>query len=122
MMSNYVVAPGPLGDPTWKCEHTPESILLVKKYIEENYHEDYTLSICDQLTGNTLEITNPVSEIFDEITNIINFISSTEHTFVDIIAANCLTDSYVICMEFTRGKIDTPSIYKYENGKLVNIK
>ncbi|MDE7234102.1 MAG: hypothetical protein K2N29_03475 [Ruminiclostridium sp.] len=120
-MSNYVVVPGPLGEPVWKCEHTPESILLVKKYIEENYHEDYTLCIVDQLTNETLEITNPICKIIDNITDIISFISSTEHTFVDWVGLNRLSDSYVVGMEFTRGEINIPSTCKYKNGKLISI-
>lgn len=39
----------------WICEYTPESIAFVEKFIKENCHEDYTLSIYDTITNGTLE-------------------------------------------------------------------
>lgn len=122
-MNNYTITKHPFtGELMWLCEYTPESVLLVEKFIKENYHENYTLSIFDSVTNRTLEIVNPVNEIIDEVTKIIDFVSNTEHTFVKFIGINSISNSYVVGVDFTRGRIPVPSFYRCENGKLVSIK
>lgn len=121
-MNEYTVTYHPVTrDLIWKCENTSKSLSLVYEFVNENYHEDYTISFYDIITGNTLEVANPVKEIINEITAIVGFISSTEHTFVQFVGINSYSKSYVVGMEFTCGRIDIPSFYRCENGKLINI-
>lgn len=93
------------GDLIRVMSYSPEDFNAIKEFISENYHEDYTVSIYDSLSGCTLEITNTVKDALNDIIDVVCYISSKEHTFVNWIGINSITKSYVISMDFTRGSI-----------------
>ena len=93
------------GDLIRVVSYSPEDFNAIKEFISENYHEDYTVSIYDSLSGCTLEITNTVKDALNDIIDVVCYISSKEHTFVNWIGINSITKSYVISMDFTRGSI-----------------
>ena len=102
-MEDYKVMKHPItGDIMWMLSYSEKDFKFVEKFINENYHEAYTLSFYDKLTRNTLEITNHIEEIKDKITEIVSEISAQEHTFVYFIGVNSFSDSYVIGVDFTR--------------------
>lgn len=54
--------------------------------------------------------------------NIAAYIYNLEHAYpMTFIGENPVTESYVIGMRCTRGRINIPSTWKAENGKLVNL-
>ncbi len=92
-----------------------ESFSEIKKYLESNKNLNYSLSIYDEIKQSTAEIMCS----FDEFISVIILVSTIEHDFPNWIGINELTDSYVIGMNFTRGTINTPAIYEYKSGKLI---
>ena len=91
-----------------------EGLAEIKKFLEENRHEGYTLSLYNILEECAAEIDCS----FDEIFQIICYAVDAEHDFPAWIGVNELSESYVVGLNFTRGRIQTPAVYKAENGKL----
>ncbi|MGN1036515.1 MAG: hypothetical protein ACI4PX_01950 [Ruminococcus sp.] len=121
-MEDYKISKNPItGDLMWLFTNSQNDSQLVRKFIKENYHGNYTISFFDALSKRTLEITNPTSEIVDAIEEIVCTVSNSEHTFVNFVGINSLSKSYVIGMEFTHGNFHLPCICKYEKGKLIKI-
>ena len=121
-MEDYKISKHPItGDLMWSLTYSPKDFKLVERFIKENYHKNYKISFFDAFSGRTLEITNPISKIVDEIEEMICTISCIEHTFVNFIGINRLSESYVISIDFSRGNFDLPCICKYENGKFIEI-
>ena len=67
-MSNYEITKHQItGDVLWKIEDTDLAITdgglrIVKEFIEKNNYNDYTLSIFDEMTGNTIEIDTDIKD------------------------------------------------------------
>lgn len=91
---------------------------IVKAFIEKHPHNEWTLSIYDMLSQSNIEIACAVSEI----PKIVSFIYKTEHAApISFIAENPLSESYVVGMSCTRGRLRIPGIYSAKDGKLVDL-
>lgn len=92
----------------------------LKSFLIENQRDDYTLSVYDMMTNQTVEVFCN----FDDIPDVVSIFASTEHDFPAWIGANPLSDSYVVGMNFTRGRLGDMSICKYdkETGSLVKLR
>ncbi len=107
------------GDTIWKINDIDLAIKdggssIVKDFIEENKYDDYTLSIYDEITKNTIEIDAKINEM----PIIVSMVYKVEHaTPMTFIGVNKLTKSYVAGMNLTKGNIEFGS-YRYINGKL----
>lgn len=107
------------GDILWKINDIDLAITdggssIVKDFIDENKYDDYTLSIYDEITKNTIEIDAKI----DEIPIIVSMIYKAEHASpMTFIGVNKLTKSYVVGMNLAKGHIELGS-YRYINGKL----
>lgn len=90
----------------------------VEEFIERYPHKNWSLSIYNLLDESTAEIDCP----FDEIPKIASFVYNLEHAYpMTFIGENPVSESYVIGMTLTRGRIQTPGIYRAENGKLRSV-
>ena len=90
----------------------------VKEFIERYPHKNWSLSIYNLLDESMAEIDCP----FEEIPKITSFIYNLEHAYpMTFIGENPVSGSYVIGMTLTRGRIQTPGIYRAENGKLCSV-
>lgn len=107
------------GDTIWKINDIDLAITdggssIVKDFIDENKYDDYTLSIYDEITKNTIEIDAKINEM----PIIVSIVYKVEHaTPMTFIGVNKLTKSYVVGMNLTKGHIEFGS-YRYINGKL----
>lgn len=120
MNSNYEKTKHQItGDTLWKINDidlaiTDGGISITKDFINENKYEDYTLSVYDEITKNTIEIDAKINEI----PIIVSMIYKAEHaTPMTFIGVNKLTKSYVVGMNLAKGYIEFGS-YTYINGKL----
>lgn len=92
---------------------------LMEKFISEHLHSGWALSIFDELTETTAEIDCPV----EEIPQIASYIYNLEHAApMTFIGENPQTESYVVGMRCTRGRINFPGLYRAEGGKLRPLK
>lgn len=90
----------------------------VKSFLDSHAHAGWTLSVFDICEGSAAEIM-PCS--CEDMINVLMYVSQVEHDYPAWIGENSLTDSYVVGMNFTRGRIVTPGVYRWSGGKLVNI-
>lgn len=120
-MKTYVEVPSPTGGVIWKgndLEGVDAGWSLVDNFIKEHEHPGWSLSIFDLHTKSTIEVECDLLEM----PIIVAYIYNLEHAYpMTFIGENPLTESYVIGMRCTRGRIDIPSIWKAESGKLVNL-
>ena len=116
----YVEGAHPLsGDVMWhfNCSGI-EALNLISQFLDKYRHDGYSLSIFDTISNY------PGAEIldvpFDEISKIIDFVYHTEHAEpIAWIGVNSLSDSYVVAMPLTRGRIG--GNYRVDDGKLKHI-
>lgn len=94
-----------------------EGFLEIEQFLSKNRRDDYTLSIYNILEGCTMEIDCPFEEMLQAITTVTNI----EHDFPAWIGINELSESYVVGLNFTRGSLETPGVYKFEDGKFKKI-
>lgn len=87
----------------------------IRDFLKKHYYKNYTLSIFDTIAQATIEVTCD----FDDMVDVIIHVSNVEHDFPAWIGVNELSDSYVVGIAFTRGRLSTPSIRKWENNKLL---
>ena len=87
----------------------------IKDFLEKNYNKDYTLSIYNNLEQATIEVICD----FDRMVDVILYVVNVEHDFPAWIGVNELSDSYVVGMDFTRGRLRTPSVCEWKDGRLV---
>lgn len=92
-----------------------ESILEMSDFLENNKMSDYSLSIFDKNEQRTVEIDCD----FEDIMKVIMIFINVEHAFPRWIGINPVSESYVVGMEFTRGRFHTPSYYKFQDGRLL---
>jgi hypothetical protein ELI_2922 len=120
-MGTYVEMLHPMGGLMWKGNDlagTDAGYSLVNKFIKEHWHDGWSLSIFDTITEATIEIACDLSEMPDIVAHIYNL----EHAYpIAFIGENPITESYVIGMCCTRGSIAIPSVWKTEQGRLVNL-
>ena len=122
MRKNYEVVPAPFGGILWKendLAGMDGGLSMMKQFIEENAHENWSLSIFDSLTQSTIEIDCSMSEM----PAIVAYIYNLENAYpMNFIGENQMTESYVVGMTCTRGTLNIPGMYKAENGKLISVK
>ena len=99
------------GDVMQEMSYSPDDFNAVKSVIKNNFVKSYTVSVYDKLSGRTVEFDNTVDEALDDIIDVLYYISSKEHTFVNWIGVSSMTNCYVICMDFTRGYISFGSYH-----------
>ena len=88
---------------------------LLDKFISEHPHDGWTLSIYNTLAEATAEI----DCLGNEISDIVSFVYNLEHAApMTFIGENPLSESYVVGMCCTRGRLDFPGLYRSEGGKL----
>ena len=88
---------------------------LLDKFIGTHPHEGWSLSVYDTCTENTAEIDCTV----EEIPQIVSFVYNLEHAApMTFIGENSLSESYVVGMRCTRGRLEFPGVYRAEGGKL----
>ena len=56
---------------------------------------------------------------YEDMLDVIIYVTNVEHDFPAWIGVNELSDSYVVGMNFTRGHLHTPSICEWKGGRLV---
>ena len=85
-----------------------------------NFRKGYTLSLYDQMEQATVEVMNEpdTPEVFEEI---IQYASIVEHDFPEWIGVNEISESFVVGFNFTRGVLETNSVYRWEDGQLVKV-
>ncbi len=98
-----------------KLKYGEEGFNQISKFLENNKHDGYTLSIYNGLEKATTEVVCK----FDEMVDVIKFVSMIEHDYPEWIGTNKFSDSYVVGMNFTRGEIPTPSVSVWSKDKLV---
>lgn len=98
-----------------KLKYGEEGFNQIAKFLENNKHDGYTLSIYNGLEKATTEVVCN----FDEMVDVIKFVSMIEHDYPEWIGTNKFSDSYVVGMNFTRGEIPTPSVSVWSKDKLV---
>ena len=94
-----------------------EGFKEIKDFLNQNYHKDYTLSIYNNLEQSAMEVICD----FDSMMDVIFYVVNVEHDFPAWIGVNELSDSYVVGLNFTRGHLHTPSVYKWKGGKLIEM-
>ncbi len=93
-----------------------EGFKEIRKFLERNYHQDYTLSIYDTLGQDAVEVICD----YDSMVDVIVYVSNAEHDFPEWIGVNDLSESYVVGMSFTRGNIKTSSVYEWREKSLLS--
>lgn len=110
-----------MGGKIWRGDDLAGSdagFARVKEFIERYPHEGWTLSIYNSLDESTAEIDCPA----EEMPKIASFVYNLERAYpMTFIGENPLTESYVVGMTLTRGRIQTPGVYRAENGKLRSV-
>ena len=98
-----------------KLKYGEEGFNQIAKFLENNKHDGYTLSIYNGLEKATTEVVCK----FDEMVDVIKFVSMIEHDYPEWIGTNKFSNSYVVGMNFTRGEIPTPSVSVWSKDKFV---
>ncbi len=94
-----------------------EGFKEIQEFLKINHNEGYTLSLYDMITQTTAEIECS----FNEILPIIMQATNMEKDFPAWIGINDFTKSYVVGLNFSRGRLHTLSSYKYIDGNLEEI-
>lgn len=121
MDDDIIELPSPMGGVMWKGDLTvglDGGQTVMKAFIEEHEHVGWTLSIFDTIKGCTIEI-----DCCDlaEMPNIVSLVYNLEKAApIAFIGENPMSESYVVGMPCTRGRLNIPGIYKVENGKLID--
>lgn len=129
MDDDIIELPSPMGGVMWKghlsgLDDTGDSLKIndgystMKAFVEEHEHVGWTLSIFDTITEYTIEI-----DCCDlaEMPKIVSLIYNLEKAApIAFIGENPMSESYVVGMPCTRGRLNIPGIYKVENGKLID--
>lgn len=92
-----------------------EGFKEIEEFLKDNYDKDYTLSIFDMIEQATIEVICD----FDQMLDVIMYVSNAEHDFPAWIGKNELSESYVVGINFTRGNLTTPSVCEWKGGRLV---
>ena len=87
----------------------------IRKFLDMYHYEDFSLSIYDIIAQSTIEVICNFNEMMD----VIVYVSTIEHDFPAWISINELSQSYVVGISFCKGYLSTPSIKKWENNALL---
>lgn len=117
----YREIPSPMGGMMWQGDDLAgkdAGFALAESFLKKYPHNGWTLSISDALTQETAEIICDLSEM----PKIISFVYNLEHAAPMLfIEENPMTESYVVGMTCTRGRIEIPGVYKAKDGKLISV-
>lgn len=106
------------GDPMWVVEDISLALggvsSLVEAFIKENNKNNYSLSIYDNLSGKTIEISCNINEMPKIVEYIYQQEKGTPLTFIGL---NSLSESYVVGMSISMGRIQFGE-YIVDNGSL----
>ena len=121
MNKDYEVVLAPFGGGImWKGDDLAgidAGFSIMKQFIEENPHKEWLLSIFDSLTQSSIEIDCNINEMPD----IVAYIYQLEHASpMYFIGENWISESYVVGMNCTRGRLNIPGIYVAKSGKLID--
>lgn len=102
--------PGHMPGAFWKIDDVDLAITdggdggysLMKQFISENPHEDFTLSIYDAYTQSATEIYCPLEEMPQIVSAVYHHERATPMIFI---GENIISMSYVVGMHCTRGDI-----------------
>ena len=100
---------------TLQLTYGNEGFKEIKDFLNQNYHQDYTLSIYNNIEHSVIEVICD----FDSMVDVILYVTSIEHDFPAWISVNELSDSYVVGMDFIKGYLHTPSVCEWKDGRLV---
>lgn len=100
-----------------KLTYGNEGLNEIKSFLKENFHQDYTLSLYNILEESTAEIVCPFEEMLAAIATAVN----VERDFPAWIGVNELSESYVVGMNFTRGRLETPGVYEFKDGRFQKV-
>lgn len=92
-----------------------EGFKEIQGFLKQNYRKDYTLSIYNNCEQAIVEVICD----FEDMLDVIIYVTNVEHDFPAWIGVNELSSSYVVGMEFTRGYFHTPSICEWKEGRLI---
>lgn len=90
---------------------------LVEQFTTQYPHQDFSLSIYDNETANTIEIICGIDEMPQIVEHIYYLEKGTPLTFVGV---NSVSESYVVGMSISQGRIEF-GCYKADKGKLKKI-
>lgn len=116
---NYVEGIASTGGMLWTGENLAGNDAgksTVDAFVQKYSHKGWTLSIYDQLSQSTIEIDCELADMSTLVSYIYNLEHAAPMTFI---GENPLTESYVVGMTCTRGRIDIPGVYKAQDGKLI---
>lgn len=121
MSNNFIELLSPMGDVMWKSDlaGNDAGYSAMESFVKEHTHVGWTLSVFDALTESTIEI-----DCCDlaEMPKIVSYIYNLEHAApMTFIGENPVSESYVVGMTCTRGRLNIPGVYKVENGKLIDL-
>lgn len=119
MNNNIIELRHPMGGVMWKGKGIKTGYSAMQAFVEKYPHFGWTLSIFDTITGYTVEI-----ECYNltEMPKIVSRIRKLERAeSIMFIGENSLSESYVVGMPCTRGRLNVPGIYKVKNGKLIDL-
>ena len=119
MSMGYVTCPSPMGGVLWKGDLAAHDVgfTAVRAFIDGHMHKGWTLSIYDAVTGGAAEIDCELPEIPE----IVAYVYNLEHAApMLVVGESPVTESYVVGMTCTRGRIAIPGMCKAEDGKLVD--
>ncbi len=103
------------GDVIW-IPKDDNGISLINEFIVKNYYKNYSLSLYDSITSKTMEISADISDFVDVVT----FVMNVEHSIINFMGVNSISSSYVIGLDFTRGRFEF-GIYEYRNKQLKRV-
>ena len=121
-MLNYEKTFNPVfGGNLWKIQDINLAITdggyeFMSEFIKNYFHDNWSLSIFDTNTNQTIEILCETKKMPEIVSYIYHLEQATPLTFI---GENFLTESYVVGMNFTRGRIELGETYKDVDGKLV---
>lgn len=118
MSKGYTACPSPMGGVMWKGNLAGHGAgyTAVRSFIDGHRHEGWTLSIYDAVTNSTAEIDCGLPEMPEIVAHVYNLEHATPMLFV---GENPVSESYVVGMTCTRGRIAIPGLYKAEGNNLV---
>lgn len=104
--------------PSFDLEDPFQTLDLPQQFIEQYYHSEFHLVFIDEKQKKYIYINNPVCDIKNDITKIMHVISSSEHTWIDSIAADASQQLYFINITISRGRFNTDVSYSWNDDKL----
>lgn len=119
--TTYRITECPLtGDIAWNINDTDLAVTdggysLMKNFITLNKYPNYSLSIVDALTGQTIEIDCEIEKVPKIVSYIYNLEQAAPMSFIEI---DSLNELYVVGMRLTKGYMEFGH-YKDVDGRLV---